>query len=108
MDISEIQNQVDSYLIGKIDEWVLESWLVTHLQEILDSGDDALIRMANVIDVGIIQLGEGIIDQPALKRWLEPLILEAQTYHPHYTMRQAIWRRLEALWKLGQPKEERR
>ena len=49
----------------------LEKWLVGHLQEILDSGDETAIRIADEIDADLVCLGEGLIDEATFRSRLE-------------------------------------
>jgi hypothetical protein len=69
----ELLNEIDHYLTGRSSDRYLESWVVTNLQRILDSGDNVAIRLANEVDVSFIETGEGIIDWATLKDRLESL-----------------------------------
>lgn len=58
--------QFDRYLTGRTSLRDLEGWLVSNLQQILDSGDETAIQAANQIDVDLVEFGEGLIDEATL------------------------------------------
>ena len=71
--LSEILDQIDTYLTGASSDRQLEGWIVANLQRILDSGDTEAIRLADEIDASFIEVGEGIIDQSFLHRRFEEI-----------------------------------
>lgn len=75
----ELLNEIDHYLIGLSSDRHLESWVVSNLQRVLDSGDTVAIRLANEVDVSFIEAGEGIIDWAVLKDRLESLMREPRS-----------------------------
>jgi hypothetical protein len=76
--LSEILDQIDSYLTGASSDRQLEGWIVANLQRFLDSGDTEAIRLADEIDASFIEVGEGIIDQTILQRRFDDLLSEAR------------------------------
>ncbi len=61
--LTQIISEAQAYLMGHCSLDDLEDWLLVHLQEILDSGDQKAIQLADNIDAALIQLNEGIIDE---------------------------------------------
>jgi len=57
----------------------LESWVLSNLQRILDSGDEKAIAIANEIDADLVELGEGLIDELTLQKHLQGFISERDT-----------------------------
>ena len=47
---------------------------MSNMQRILDSGDEKAIAHANEIDADLVELGEGLIDEMALREHLQSLI----------------------------------
>ncbi|HXN05448.1 MAG TPA: hypothetical protein VN944_00115 [Nitrospiria bacterium] len=62
-----ILNQIKSYLIEEISMRGLESWLISHLQEILDSREADSIILANHLDADFVELQEGTLDELIFK-----------------------------------------
>lgn len=52
--------------MGLISLKELEDWLVEHLQEMLDSGEQAAIEMANQIDADFAEYSQGILDEQTI------------------------------------------
>jgi len=52
----------------------LEQWLVTHLQEILDSQDRTAIELANQVDAALVEFSAGVLDEVALRQRLDGLL----------------------------------
>jgi hypothetical protein len=77
--LSLLLNQIDAYLTGVIPLTQLEDWVISHLQEILNSGDQKAIEIANKMDADIVQFGEGIFDKLTLHDRLQNYFLNAQT-----------------------------
>jgi len=59
------------YLAGAISREDLTQWLLSHLQDILDSGDERAITLANQIDADLVELSEEIIDDSLFRQRLE-------------------------------------
>ena len=77
--LTELLAQIDSYLLGHFSLEYLEEWLVSHLQKILDSGEQEAVDLANKIDADIIESSEGIIDQSTIWERLQSYITSIQT-----------------------------
>ncbi len=74
----ELLNEIDRYLIGVSSDRYLESWVVSNLQRILDSGDTGAICLADEVDASFIEVGEGIIDLTILHRRFDDLVRDAR------------------------------
>lgn len=77
--IRELLGQVDRYLTGVLTARGLESWLVTNLDAILDSGDQKAIDAANKIDATLIRLSDGELTEWDLRRDLQLLASLSRT-----------------------------
>lgn len=75
--LAEILGEIERYRIGVSDADTLEDWVVAHLQLILDAEDAAALRFADGVDVGFVELGEGIIDTAAFRECLAELTAAA-------------------------------
>ena len=82
--LTELLNKIDSYLRGDTDLLGLEDWVVGHLQDVLDSGDETAIDIANRIDADLIEFGEGLLDTPSLNNRLQRYLYNAQTIEYEY------------------------
>ena len=71
--LTELLDEVRTYLQGNCTEDDLEDWIVGHLQPVLNSGDEVAAEIANEIDVSFVELGENIIDRVILKSRLAML-----------------------------------
>ena len=63
---SKLLNQIDHCLLRLISLSDFEDWLVAHLQEILDSGEQDAIEMANQIDADFAEYSQGILDEQTI------------------------------------------
>jgi len=77
--LRKILNCVRDYLNGYCTLKDLQAWLLSNLQRILESSDEAAIEMANQIDADLIELGEGLIDETAVRGRLENYIRFRET-----------------------------
>lgn len=59
------------YLNNEASREELGKWLLSHLQDILDSGDERAITLANQIDTDLVELSEDIIDDSLFRQRLE-------------------------------------
>ncbi|PIU54908.1 MAG: hypothetical protein COS88_06120, partial [Chloroflexi bacterium CG07_land_8_20_14_0_80_51_10] len=75
----ELRQQILLYLNGHCTLRYLESWVLSNLQRILDSGDEEAIEMANLIDADLVELGEGLVDEKTLLEHLESLLSRYET-----------------------------
>ena len=69
--LTELLNRIDSYLLLHCTLRDLEAWLLSNLQRILDSGEEAAIELANEVDADFVQLGEGLIDELTFRERLQ-------------------------------------
>lgn len=72
--LTQLLNHIDSYLVLHSTLQDLEAWLVSNLQRILDSGEEATIGLANELDADLVQLGEGLIDELTFRERLQSYI----------------------------------
>lgn len=77
--LRDLLNRVNEYLNGYCILTDLETWLLSHLQRILESGEEAAIEVANQIDADLIELGEGLIDETAVRERLETYVRIRET-----------------------------
>ncbi len=56
----------------------METWLLQHLQAILDSGDAEALALANQVDADLMELGERLIDNEKLNHRLHSYIRSAE------------------------------
>ncbi|MBI2909151.1 MAG: hypothetical protein HYX92_16015 [Chloroflexi bacterium] len=80
--LRELLNRIYDYVMGRSTLAGLETWLLSNLQEILDSGDDKAIHVANQLDADLVELGEGLIDEATFRQRLEALIGAFSTSQP--------------------------
>lgn len=59
-------NELTRYVNGLSNSRDLEAWVVSHLQAILDSGDERAVELANEVDSLLIELGEGLATEADL------------------------------------------
>ena len=74
--INKLLEKVWLYINGNCTLQYLETWLVSNLQNILDSGDAKAIEIANQLDADLVELGEGLLDEEALRNnlpWFDSL-----------------------------------
>jgi hypothetical protein len=77
--VKELLDQIYRYVNGLCTLQELESWLVFGLQRILDSGETEAIELADRIDADLIEIGEGLIEEIALREFLQSYISSKQT-----------------------------
>ena len=53
--------------------------MLSNIQRILDSGNEADIEVTNEIDADLVELGEGLIDEATLREHLQSLISTRDT-----------------------------
>lgn len=58
---------IERYLTGAASRENMGKWLLSHLQEILDSGDGRAIALANKIDADLVEFSEKLIDERILQ-----------------------------------------
>ena len=75
----ELLDHIRDYLNDHCTLQDLESWLLSNLQRILDSGDEKAIDMANELDADLVELGEGLIDELTLQKHLQGFVSERDT-----------------------------
>ena len=69
--LHRLLNYANHYLNGYCTLRDLQTWLLSNLQRILESSDEATIEMANQIDTDLIELGEGLIDEAVVRERIE-------------------------------------
>lgn len=63
--------RIQRYLNNEISRQALGEWLLSNLQNILDSGDERTITLANHIDADLVELSEDIIEDSLFRQRLE-------------------------------------
>ena len=92
MSAHDLRNQLATVLnrfsIGAsaLDE--VQSWLLAHLQAILDSQDALAIEAANELDSDLVQLGEQLIDEATFFGRIETWLSRLQTISPDFVGQQ--------------------
>lgn len=71
---TQLLNHIDLYLLLCCTVRDLETWLMSNLQQILDSGDSEAVEVANRVDADLVELGEGLIDEATLRERLDSYI----------------------------------
>ena len=69
----------EGYLIGRYSLQDLETWLLSNLQGILDSGDQTTIKLANQLDADFVELSEDMIDEVTFRKRLDGYIRLKET-----------------------------
>ncbi|HKZ50152.1 MAG TPA: hypothetical protein VJ256_00120 [Dehalococcoidia bacterium] len=72
--LHQVLNYIERYLIGRCSLRDLEIWLLSNLQTVLDSDDEAAIRVADEVDADLVWLGEGLIDEATLRERLQSYV----------------------------------
>jgi len=67
----ELLKSIYQYLNGVWTLQILQEWLLSNLQDILNSGNNHAIDIANEIDADLVQLSEDIIDENTLQGRME-------------------------------------
>lgn len=77
--LRQVLNYVNDYLNSYCTLRDLQTWLLSNLQRILDSGDEAAIEVANQIDADLVEFGEGLIDETAVRERIESYVRFRET-----------------------------
>ena len=77
--LTELLDRTNAVLLNQNTLEELEGWLVSHLQEILDSGDKKAIEIANRVDADLIGYSENLLDFETLYERLQLYHYNAQT-----------------------------
>jgi len=88
--LAQLLCYIDSYLVLHSTLQDLETWLVSNLQRILDSGEEAAIDLANEIDADLVEFGEGIMDELAFRERLQGYVRIGDTFPLEYYETQPI------------------
>ena len=56
-----------SYVHGATSLRMLEEQVVGYMQAILDEGDEQTMRLLNIIDLSVIEIGEGLLTEEEFK-----------------------------------------
>ena len=76
---SHLLDSLKRYLDQEASLQELGEWLLSHLQEVLDSGDQDTIRLANQVDADLVEFNEGLIDEATLREHLDSYVRLQQT-----------------------------
>ena len=70
---------IKRYLEGSLSTREFEDWLVVSMQDMLDSGDQCAIELAETIDAFLIELHEGLFTEEDLRARVASLLPEPIT-----------------------------
>ena len=62
---------IKSYVLGTITLQELEEWLLSHMQDILNSGDERAAGIANELDADLVEFTEGILSESDIREKLQ-------------------------------------
>jgi len=88
--LAQLLNYMDSYLLLHCTRRELETWLLSNLQRILDSGEEAAIDLANKVDADLVELGEGLMDELTFRERLQGYVRIGDTFPLEYYETQPI------------------
>lgn len=77
--LNELLNKIDYYLIEQSSLEELETWLLSNLQRILDSGNKDAVEVANDVDADLVEFHEKLIDEATLRERLDSYITHKET-----------------------------
>jgi len=72
--LSALLTHLETYLNDSCPLQQVEEWVVAHLQEILNSGDQEAIQLANQVDAALVEFSAGALDEVVLRQRLESLV----------------------------------
>jgi hypothetical protein len=75
----EILRIFGNFCSGRLSLEQFEEWVVSHLQETLDSGDKECIALMDEADTLLMELGEGQIAESLLRNEIEAMIPATRT-----------------------------
>lgn len=67
MVLTHLRASLERYLNQQGSLRDIEKWLLSNLQEILDSGNQQAVELTNQVDADLVEFGEGLIDEAMLK-----------------------------------------
>ena len=82
--LNQLLNSINSYLLGQISIKDLEEWLISNLQNIMDSEEQGAIDLANRIDADLVELSEGLIDKLTFRDRLQNYLTATKTFQLEY------------------------
>lgn len=77
--LTQLLKYIDLYLLSHCTVRDLETWLVSNLQQILESGDSNAIEVANKVDADLVELGERLIDEATFRERLDSYVMTCNT-----------------------------
>ena len=69
--MAELLKTIKSYVLGTITLQELEEWLLSHMQDILNSGDERAAVIANELDADLVEFTEGILSESDIREKLQ-------------------------------------
>ena len=79
MEKEEILQVFRDYVFGKVRLLDLEDWVLSHIQGILDSGDQEAIAMIDRVDALLIEIGAGVASEEELLNAISGFLSDAET-----------------------------
>jgi len=70
----KILNQLKKFSSGALDNQAVEQWVLSNYQQILDSGEETAIRLANDINSLFVEQGEDLLSVDELESALIDLL----------------------------------
>ena len=67
MLLTHLRASLERYLNQQGSLRDVEVWLLAHLQEILESGNQQVVELANQVDADLVEFGEGLLDEAILQ-----------------------------------------
>jgi len=86
----ELLKSIYQYLNGIWTLQLLQEWLLSNLQDILNSGDNYATDIANEIDADLIQISEGLIDEADIQDRLASYAMRLETIHLVYKKKSPV------------------
>jgi hypothetical protein len=74
LQVSTLVHVLVQYLGGARSTSELEEWLLSNLQNLLDSRDDGAIQMANQVDALLVEMSEGLISEDQLRASISTIL----------------------------------
>jgi len=79
MDKDQILQIFRDYLSGKMRLSNLEDWILSHIQGILNSGDQEAIAMIDQVDAFLIEIGVGVASEKDILNAISGFVANAET-----------------------------
>ena len=85
MNHHDLLHELKRYVLSQSSASALESWILSHYQQTIDSGDERVIDLANELNALFVEYGEDVITEQDLNCELE-MILHREESSQTFTM----------------------